>query len=317
MTNSILEQPQSTSFRGFQHDERCRFRSLHTTGVRIVIRLTYRCDMWCPHCLLDRKGGKGELTYQEWAGVLAELKDIDTRKVLLTGGEPLLHRDVVALTRFISSMGIPVDLNSNMQTMTRDLMAQFREAGLTEISVALEGPEAIHDRVRGKAGAFAKTVQAIQWAHELGIQVDAACCLTRDNYRYMTELHAVLSDLPIESFTISRLYPIGHGARVTHQILDQPTLTQTYHELSESLVSSSKIPIRLVGLLGYPAHADCTRGHSLIGLTPQGQLLACVLTDDNPLDISHPLEVGLKAAVSQMRERLSTRAYRICCEVAS
>ena len=305
---------ESTSRREFIPDERCRFRRLKGPGKRVVIRLTYRCDLACPHCLVGTNlyRNDGELNFSEWARLLAELDHIGARKVLLTGGEPLLHGDVVRLVGFVSGMGIPVDLNSNLQRMSPALMRELHQAGLTEISVSLEGPEQIHDRMHGKRGAFSQTIQAIAWAAALGIQVDASCCLTVDNVNHIDKLLGLVATLPIQSFTISRLFPIGHGRHSQHKGIPQSRLTQLYHEWTQSWVQQAPKPIRLVGLLNCPQPGDCERGRSLVGITPGGELVPCVLTDDHPPGIPHPLHVGLTEAIAEMNRKLAEKEYKIC-----
>jgi MoaA/NifB/PqqE/SkfB family radical SAM enzyme len=283
-------------------------------GRRVVIRLTYRCDLACPHCLVgtDLYRNSGELSFEEWARVLAELDLIGARKVLLTGGEPLLHKEVVRLVDLVSGMGIPVDLNSNLQRMSLALMKEMYQAGLTEISVSLEGPEQVHDRMHGKRGAYRRTIQAIAWAGALGIQVDASCCLTVDNVDHVDELLTLVETLPVQSFTISRLFPIGHGLQSLHRGIPQSRLTQLYHQWTQGWVQQASKPIRLVGLLNCPQPGDCERGRSLVGITPRGDVVPCVLTDDHPPGIPHPLHVGLAEAVAVLNRKLAEKEYRIC-----
>jgi MoaA/NifB/PqqE/SkfB family radical SAM enzyme len=310
----VIPSPATTTLRAFRPDERCRFRGLSGGGLRVVIRLTYRCDMACPHCLVGSRAGAAELGYGEWRRVLSGLPGINARKVLLTGGEPLLHPDLLRIVSLVSRMGIPVDLNTNMQRMTKTLMVELQRAGLTEISVALEGPGEIHDSVRRKRGAFAQTMQAIKWAAQAGIQVDASCCLTTENYAGLEALLDMLKGMPIQSFTISRLFPIGHGSSDVQKALPQQKLSEIYDDLTQHWVPRFELPIRLVGLLGCPRPGDCERGRSLIGITPEGQVVACVLAPDSPAEIPHPLEVGLKRAVIEVQRQLGERHYRLCCE---
>ena len=309
--------PATATFRGFLPDERCRFRPLSGAGVRVVLRLTYRCDLACPHCLVGAQAAHGDLRLAGWERVLAELPVIGARKVLLTGGEPLLHPDLVALVRFISARGIPVDLNSNLQRMTPALLDDLRRAGLTELSVSLEGPAAVHDRMHGKAGALAQTLRAIRWAAERGLQVDASCCLTVDNVPYLRELFGLLVALPLQSFTVSRLFPIGHGKGAARQAVAQAELDALYADLLRDWLPRAPFPVRLVGLLGCPRPADCGRGESLIGLTPQGEVVACVLAVENPASVPHPLGAGLAEAVARVRAELQAGAYALCCEAGT
>jgi MoaA/NifB/PqqE/SkfB family radical SAM enzyme len=308
--------PATATFRGFLPDERCRFRPLTGAGVRVVLRLTYRCDLACPHCLVGAQATPAELRLSDWRRVLAELPAIGARKVLLTGGEPLLHPDLVALVRLISARGIPVDLNSNLQRMTPALLDDLRRAGLTELSVSLEGPAAVHDRMHGKAGALAQTLRAIGWAAEQGLQVDASCCLTVDNVPHLRDLFALLETLPLGSLTVSRLFPIGHG-KGARQAPAQAELDALYTDLMHDWLPRAPFPVRLVGLLGCPRPADCWRGESLIGLTPQGEVVACVLAAENPAGVPHPLDAGLAAAVARVQAQLHEGTYALCCEATA
>jgi MoaA/NifB/PqqE/SkfB family radical SAM enzyme len=311
---SMVQPPISTSLRQFVNDERCRFKSINSAGRRIVIRLTYRCDLACPHCLVGENlyRNDGELNYHEWAQILSELPEIQARKVLLTGGEPLLHKDVVRLCRLISQMGIPVDLNSNLQKMSKGLMEEFANAGLTEISVSIEGPSQIHNEMHGRNNALEKTLQALHWATEMGIKADASCCLTSKNLPALPELLELVDSLPIESFTISRLLPIGHGPKNLNDTIPQSKLEEVHHQLFAEWIPKVHIPVRLVGLLGAPTTEHCTRGTGLIGVTPKGELLGCFLAKDNPNGIAHPLDVGLKNAVDQLCHQLTRREYALC-----
>jgi MoaA/NifB/PqqE/SkfB family radical SAM enzyme len=303
--------PPSTSLRRFQEDERCRFRPLQADGLRVVVRLTTGCDLACPHCLVETRKRTEELDTRAWLQVFDGLSDVQARKVLLTGGEPLLRDDLGALIRHISAMGIPVDLNSNLQRASLPLLREFRNAGLTEISVSLEGPPEVHDRMHGKQGAFARLTQAVRWAADLGMQVDGACCLTAENLPHLNELFDLAHSLPLQSFTVSRLLPIGHG-RKSSRALPQEALTRAHAHLQQDVMPNSQLPIRLVGLLHPPQDADCQRGRSLVGLTPAGELVGCVLASENPSGVPLPAAVGLPRALAVLRERLAGGQYALC-----
>jgi MoaA/NifB/PqqE/SkfB family radical SAM enzyme len=304
--------PTTSSYRGSLPDERCRFRPLECTGLRAVVRLTYRCDLMCSHCLVGKRTEYSELVLPDWKRILVALSAIGVRKVLLTGGEPLLHPALVDLVRFVSAQGIPVDLNSNLQRMTPCLLKDLRHAGLTEISVSIEGPATVHDAMHGKVGAFAQTLRAIHWAAERDIQIDVSCCLTTTNVPYLPELFAMLEAMPLQSFTVSRAYPVGHARDSGCTTLREAELAAVHADLVRHWLPRARFPVRLVGLLGLPRPADCGRGESLIGLTPQGEVVACVLAAQNPRGVPHPLSVGLDVAVARMRAQLHDGVYALC-----
>ena len=311
MKMSQKPQPTSTSFRGFKDDERCRFRPLKGDGIRVVVRMTHRCDLHCPHCLVSPHYNLQELGVHDWFRIFSQLPDIRAKKVLLTGGEPLLYKDITRIVEFISQMDIPVDLNSNLQRMTPQLICDMRNAGLTEISVSLEGPREVHDAMHGTAGAYDKLLDAIKWAADLGIQVDVACCVTNENINYIRQIIEMANSLSVQSLTVSRMFPIGHGAKY-HRAPTQNQLDEIYRELTEYVIPDSKLPIRLVGLLNPPDDRDCLRAKSLIGITPTGQLVGCVLAPENTKRIPHPLDSGLKESFLQLEHELFSGTFPMC-----
>jgi MoaA/NifB/PqqE/SkfB family radical SAM enzyme len=156
---------------------------------------------------------------------------------------------------------------------------------------------------------------AMSWAFEAGITVDASCVVSPENIPHLDALIDQLQGFPLNSFTVSRLFPIGHGARPGCS-LPPERLTDLHGQLSAKWVGKARFPVRLVGLLGLPRLADCGRGESLVGLTSDGRVTACVLGVETPV-VPHPLEVGLLESVRQLRHGLKEKHYRLCCEADS
>ena len=296
--------PVSVSCREPSSDQRCRFRPSNRTGVRVVVRLTQRCCMACDHCLAGAAGTGGhDLTVQQWQAILSELSDIAAHKVLLSGGEPLLFRELPGLVRSIAAMGIATDLNSTLWPMTRALARALADAGLSEASISLEGPEDIHDAMHGRPGARARLHAGVQMLRELGISVDGSLCVTRTNIEHVLSTIAEGARWGLASFTVSRTLPIGHGARRTAAAVPEDRLAALHRTLTSG-GGQTDIPLRLVGLLGPPAAADCPQGQSLIGIRADGTVTPCPLSRDAIPVAVRPLDVGLRQAVAGMRDAL-------------
>jgi len=304
--------PVSISCREPSTDQRCRFRPSTQAGVRVVVRLTQRCSMACEHCLAGATGTSGnDLTLQQWQTILRELPGIAAHKALLSGGEPLLFSGLTELVRCIAAMGIATDLNSTLWPMTRELARALAEAGLTEASISLEGPEAVHDAMHGRHGAQARLRAGVRMLHELGIPVDGSLCVTPANIDHVLPTIAEGARWGLASFTVSRTFPIGHGARRTAAAVPEDRLIALYRELTAD-GRRFDIPLRLVGLLGPPAAADCPQGQSLIGIRADGTLAPCLLSRATVPASVGPLDVGLTQAVARMRDALRGAAAGRC-----
>jgi MoaA/NifB/PqqE/SkfB family radical SAM enzyme len=315
---AVTAPPASVSARAFAAHDPCRFRPSTRAGVRVVVRLTARCNMLCEHCLAGAAGVDGgrDLPLGSWEAILGELPAIGAHKVLLTGGEPLLHRDVVELTRFVSGLGITTDLNSTLFSLTPALAGRLAEAGLTEASVSIEGPDEIHDRLHGRPGARRRLFDGVRLLRALGLPVDASLCVTPQNVDHVAASIEEAAGLGVASFTVSRMLPVGHGLRYAGPSLDDRALAVLHESLAGARAGALGIPVRCVGLLGAPGPEHCQQGRSLIGICADGTLTPCVLTRDVPAGVPRPEQVGLAAAVAEMRAGLARLRPRFCYDGA-
>ena len=133
----------------------------------IALNLTERCNLACAHCYLDAKvlkeGAVDELGTDELKRVLGEIAEIGPEAmVVLTGGEPMLRRDLPDLARHASELGLMVVVGTNGMLLRPDRISELQQAGVAGIGISVDSlrPEA-HDAFRGKQGAWAKTMQGI------------------------------------------------------------------------------------------------------------------------------------------------------------
>jgi radical SAM protein with 4Fe4S-binding SPASM domain len=91
-------------------------------------------------------------------------------------------------------------------------MFKLKEAGLVRLGISLDGstPE-IHDAFRGLPGAWARTIQAIEWAKEAGIPVQVHSTISRHNVHDLDNLCALFEKLAIVMWNVFFLVPVGRG----------------------------------------------------------------------------------------------------------
>jgi cyclic pyranopterin phosphate synthase len=111
------------------------------------VSVTDRCNFRCRYCMPRELFGadhaflpKSELlTFEEIARVVATLAPLGVRKVRLTGGEPLLRRNLPALVAMLSATAGVEDLAMTTNGSLLAAMAEpLREAGLHRITVSLD-----------------------------------------------------------------------------------------------------------------------------------------------------------------------------------
>jgi radical SAM protein with 4Fe4S-binding SPASM domain len=142
------------------------------------LKLTHRCNLRCRMC--GQWGERG--TYRDAAPeVLRQELDLPCLRrlvdeaaawgamVYLWGGEPFLYRDIIPLIEHIKRRRLICAINTNGTHLERDAAALV-EAGVDNLLISVDGPEAVHDAVRGRPGVFRQVVKGIQAVAEMKVR---------------------------------------------------------------------------------------------------------------------------------------------------
>jgi radical SAM protein len=132
---------------------------------------------------------------------------------VFTGGDPMKRKDVFELIRYAAEKGVQVALTpSATPLLTRDAIFKLKEAGLVRLGISLDGstPE-IHDNFRGLPGAWARTIQAIEWANEAGIPIQVHSTISRHNADDLDNLCNLFEKMAIVMWNVFFLVPVGRG----------------------------------------------------------------------------------------------------------
>jgi radical SAM protein with 4Fe4S-binding SPASM domain len=143
--------------------------------------LTYRCNLACEHCYLDAGGtpqvgtenfaDRSELGTEECFRVIDEIAAFAPECVtILTGGEPLLRRDILEIVRRAAERGLWVVVGTNGVRITENLAKRLAEAGARGLSLSLDAldPDR-HDRFRKVRGAWRNTVDGAEILNRTGL----------------------------------------------------------------------------------------------------------------------------------------------------
>ncbi len=133
--------------------------------------LTYRCNLACEHCYLDAGGSpqvdtenfadRSELGTEECFSVIDEIAAFAPECLtILTGGEPLLRRDILEIVRRAADRGLWVVVGTNGVRITENVGRRLADAGARGLSLSLDAldPDR-HDRFRRVRGAWRNTVE--------------------------------------------------------------------------------------------------------------------------------------------------------------
>jgi radical SAM protein with 4Fe4S-binding SPASM domain len=143
--------------------------------------LTYRCNLACEHCYLDAGGtpqvgtenfaDRSELGTEECFRVIEEIATFAPECItILTGGEPLLRRDILEIVKRASERGLWVVVGTNGVRITENVATRLKEAGARGLSLSLDAldPDR-HDGFRKVRGAWRNTVEGAAILNRTGL----------------------------------------------------------------------------------------------------------------------------------------------------
>lgn len=201
----------------------------------VVWELTLACDQTCAHC--GSRAGDArdfELSTEEALQVVEQLHEMGTRDVVLIGGEAYLHEGFLEILQALKQCGIRPGLTTGGKGITPSLAGQMREAGISHISVSVDGLEISHDLIRANKGSYQAALAALDTIHAAGISCAANTNINRVNHHDIETLYAVLLDKQVKSWQVQITTPLGRAA-------DRPDMILQPYDLIELMPTLASI----------------------------------------------------------------------------
>ncbi|MDD5216000.1 MAG: heme d1 biosynthesis radical SAM protein NirJ [Methylococcales bacterium] len=179
----------------------------------VIWNLIRRCNLTCQHCYTTSadKDFPNELTTPQIYTVMDDLRAFNVPVLILSGGEPLLHPDIFAISQRAKDMGFYVALSSNGTKISPENIDQIAAINYSYIGVSLDGIEETHDTFRRSKGSFKQALNGIELCLEKGIKVGIRYTLTQPNSHDFPKMLQLMDDYNIDKFYLSHLNYGGRG----------------------------------------------------------------------------------------------------------
>jgi radical SAM protein len=204
-----------------------------------IWEVTQACDLACVHCRASAQPDRHpmELTTEEGRHLIDEIAEMKVPVFVLTGGDPIKRPDLFDLIGHARRVGVHVSLTpSATPLLTREIVGRLKEAGLARLAVSLDGATAeTHDAFRGMSGSYARTLDAVRWANEVGLPVQINTTFSRRNIGEMDALAELIERLKITLWSVFFLVPTGRGK------LDDLLNAEEFEQVFERIYRLSKV----------------------------------------------------------------------------
>lgn len=262
--------------------------------------LTKKCNLQCPHCYLDAGApAERELTTDECRDVIDEMKSLGTEMLILTGGEPLLRKDIYEIARYASSKEMWVVMGTNGVLLTDEVAEKMVECGVKGVGISIDSldPEK-HNQFRGGPDAWKHSVKALEICQEHDLEVLVQTTITEMNRNEIPEMIEFAREKGAWAFNLYFLVQTGRGQQMndlspeeTEAVLTE--LVERQDDYRPMLVRAKCAPqfkqIAYEKGMGGLESGGCMAGTEYCRITPGGDITPCPYMDvvaGNVLDTS-------------------------------
>ena len=195
-----------------------RFRQVETKLHPLTYlfwECTSRCNLNCLHCGSDCSADESfkDMPLKDF---LSALDTIDPKSedliVVLTGGEPLLRKDLELCGREIRKRGIRWGMVTNGYLYDRQKHIDLLNAGLGALTISLDGLEESHNWLRNKKDSFSRVEEAIALAASSSrLNFDVVTCVNKRNFEELPLIFDYLIGKGVKAWRLFTIVPVGRA----------------------------------------------------------------------------------------------------------
>ena len=200
----------------------------------LLAELTHRCPLHCPYCSnpIDLARSQAELATSDWKRVFTQARELGALQLGLSGGEPLIRRDLEELVTHAHSLGFYQTLVTSAVGLTRERAEKLKAAGLEHVQISIQDSDReIAEKIAGTRSWDAK-LQAAKWIKELDFAFTVNVVLHRANLDHLEELIDLAGALGADRIELANTQYYGWAVLNRESLM--PTRAQI--ERSEGIV---------------------------------------------------------------------------------
>lgn len=266
--------------------------------------ITKDCNLKCLHCILGGCGGQ-EMTTQDSLRVISRIVQLGGKTLRITGGEPLMRKDLGPIIQEAHTSGLDLDLITN-GTMLDDGFLRKYGRYIRHMAISIDGQKQVHEYLRGKE-TYEKSMQSARKAMDAGIDLSVYITIHSLNENTLDLLIEELVSIGVESFHFNEINMEGRALKNRHLLLEQE---KTSNRLDRILSQLQKVID-----VGHISHdSGCSISSDSVYLASDGRIYACVeIAFKSPEQkITHILDREIEGKTSRFFSGVATTRNCIC-----
>ena len=248
----------------------------------LLAELTHRCPLHCPYCSnpIDLARSQSELSTNDWNRVFTQARELGALQLGLSGGEPLIRRDLEELVAHAHTVGFYQTLVTSAVGLTRERAVRLKDAGLEHVQISFQDSEReIAEKIAGTRSWDAKH-QAAEWIKELDFAFSVNVVLHRANLDHLTEIIDMAGALGADRIELANTQYYGWA------VLNRESLMPTRDQIvrSEAIVDRAvekyRGTMQIIYVLPdyyseFPKPCQGGWGNFYLVVAPDGRVMPC------------------------------------------
>lgn len=266
----------------------------------LLAELTHRCPLHCPYCSnpLDLARSQSELSTGDWKRVFTQARELGALQLGLSGGEPLIRRDLEELVAHAHTLGFYQTLVTSALGLTRERAVRIKDAGLEHVQISFQDSEKeIAEKIAGTRSWDAK-LHAAEWVKELDFAFSVNVVLHRANLDHLAGIIDMAAALGADRIELANTQYYGWAVLNRESLMPTRDQIERSEAIVDRAVEKYRGKMQIIYVLPdyyseFPKPCQGGWGNFYLVVAPDGRTMPChaasqitSLTFDNVRDRS-------------------------------
>lgn len=248
----------------------------------LLAEVTHRCPLHCPYCSnpLELVRAGQEISTQDWKRVFSEARELGVLQLGLSGGEPLVRKDLEELAAHAHRLGLYQTLVTSGLGLTRQRAERFKDAGLEHVQISIQDSDpASAERIAGVSSVKQKQA-AVAIVKELGFAFTVNVVLHRQNLDRIGEIIDLAASWGADRLELANTQYYGWGLKNRAWLMPTREQVSRAKAIAEERMARYKGKMQIIFVLPdyyerYPKACYGGWGRFYIVVGPSGLALPC------------------------------------------
>ncbi|MBN1273907.1 MAG: radical SAM protein [Candidatus Aminicenantes bacterium] len=231
----------------------------------LSIEITTLCNLNCVHCY-NLKNIPDRLSLRHIKQVLKEASELGALFLSITGGEPMMRKDIWDVLDYAVKLNFATLLYTNGTLIGADEARMLKETGVYWVDITLLGATpSTHDKLTGCSGSFELTLNAIREIKNTGMGIAIKTPVLKENYSELNRIKNIAADLGIMHIFSPVIFPKDDGNKnpLNHRLTDK--------QMREYFMQHEK-----AARINPSGTFSCDFGKVMLAVSSQGDIHPCL-----------------------------------------